>query len=136
MVELLLLVQESGSSSLSEKAYGLLSAAFWIALMLVMLAGAVKMTKKYRQGGFSGNDADGTQDTHNSLTKFKELHARGGLSDEEYRIIKTKLASEVLANAKLPTDTKPDPPPTSPVFESLEEEINNDKNDNLTDEKK
>jgi hypothetical protein len=29
------------------------------------------------------------------LTKFREVHARGGLSDEEYRTIKGKLAAEV-----------------------------------------
>lgn len=29
------------------------------------------------------------------LTKFRELHARGGLSDEEYRTIKTKLAAQL-----------------------------------------
>ena len=28
------------------------------------------------------------------LTKFRELHAQGGLSDEEYRTIKTKLAAQ------------------------------------------
>ena len=26
------------------------------------------------------------------LTKFREVHAKGGLSDDEYRTIKTKLA--------------------------------------------
>ena len=37
-------------------------------------------------------------DMHQSselLTKFRDLHARGGLSDEEYRSIKTKLAAEL-----------------------------------------
>jgi uncharacterized membrane protein len=29
------------------------------------------------------------------ITKFRDLHARGGLSDEEYRSIKTKLAAEL-----------------------------------------
>ncbi len=29
------------------------------------------------------------------LTKFRDLHARGGLSDEEYRTIKTKLAAQL-----------------------------------------
>jgi hypothetical protein len=36
------------------------------------------------------------------LTKFREVHARGGLSDEEYRTIKGKLAAEV--NAGLQTN--------------------------------
>jgi uncharacterized membrane protein len=37
-------------------------------------------------------------DKHQSselMTKFRDLHARGGLSDEEYRSIKTKLAAEL-----------------------------------------
>jgi 5-bromo-4-chloroindolyl phosphate hydrolysis protein len=40
------------------------------------------------------------------LTKFREVHARGGLSDEEYRTIKGKLAAEVnagLGNTNLST---------------------------------
>jgi len=39
-----------------------------------------------------------SRDTHRSsemMTKFRELHARGGLSDEEYRTIKTKLAAQL-----------------------------------------
>jgi uncharacterized membrane protein len=29
------------------------------------------------------------------MTKFRDLHAQGGLSDEEYRTIKTKLAVQL-----------------------------------------
>ena len=29
------------------------------------------------------------------LTKFREVHAKGGLSDDEYRTIKTKLAVQL-----------------------------------------
>jgi uncharacterized membrane protein len=38
------------------------------------------------------------RDEHQSselMTKFRELHARGGLSDEEYQTIKTKLAVDL-----------------------------------------
>jgi hypothetical protein len=31
------------------------------------------------------------------LAKFRDLHARGGLSDDEYRTIKTKLATQIEA---------------------------------------
>ncbi|MFV2066117.1 MAG: SHOCT domain-containing protein [Pirellulales bacterium] len=31
---------------------------------------------------------------HNLLTKFREMHGKGELSDEEFRTIKTKLASQ------------------------------------------
>jgi uncharacterized membrane protein len=34
------------------------------------------------------------------LTKFRELHAKGVLSDEEYRTIKTKLATQLQQELK------------------------------------
>ena len=34
------------------------------------------------------------------LTKFRELHAKGDLSDEEYRTIKTKLATQLQQELK------------------------------------
>ena len=33
-------------------------------------------------------------DASELLTKFRELHVRGSLSDDEYRTIKTKLATQ------------------------------------------
>ncbi|MEM1303919.1 MAG: SHOCT domain-containing protein [Planctomycetota bacterium] len=82
---------------------GLTVGSLWLALFLVLLAAAVKLAKEFRRNGFrvlgifAGNEADGAHDAHNSLSKFRELHARGTLSDEEYRTIKTKLASELQA---------------------------------------
>jgi hypothetical protein len=42
-----------------------------------------------------GGAAEDRPDTSELLTKFRELHHRGGLSDDEYRTIKTKLARRI-----------------------------------------
>lgn len=55
--------------------------------MLAVSAVAVAIVRKWRG---STNDAQPTPDE--LLTKFRELHLQGGLSDDEYRTIKTKLA--------------------------------------------
>lgn len=44
---------------------------------------------------FRGRSEEDRPDSNELLTKFRDLHARGGLSDEEYRTIKTKLATEL-----------------------------------------
>jgi len=65
-------------------------ATLWLALALTVGALGVWVVSRLR-----GSDAQDTQDAHEALTKFRELHARGGLSDEEYRTIKTKLATQL-----------------------------------------
>jgi uncharacterized membrane protein len=72
----------------------LFEAALWFALILVLIALALAFLRKWR-----GSDADDQRDPTELLTKFRELHVRGGLSDDEYRTIKTKLATR--AEAKL-----------------------------------
>jgi uncharacterized membrane protein len=73
----------------------LFEAALWFALILVLIALALVFVRKWR-----GSDADDQRDPVELLTKFRELHVRGGLSDDEYRTIKTKLAtrSEIKLN--------------------------------------
>jgi hypothetical protein len=66
----------------------LFEAALWFALILVLIALALAFLRKWR-----GSDADDQRDPTELLTKFRELHVRGGLSDDEYRTIKTKLAT-------------------------------------------
>lgn len=70
--------------------YSLAKAAVWFALIFVLLALGIVLVRKWRDG-----TADDTPDAHELLTKFRELHHRGGLSDDEYRTIKTKLAEQV-----------------------------------------
>jgi uncharacterized membrane protein len=67
-------------------------AALWFAVILALLALGVVIVRRFR-----GGDADDQPNTHELLAKFRDLHARGGLSDEEYRTIKTKLAPQVEA---------------------------------------
>jgi hypothetical protein len=68
----------------------LLEAALWIASILVLFALAILFLRKWRGGA-----ADDQRDPTELLTKFRELHGRGGLSDDEYRTIKTKLAAQL-----------------------------------------
>ena len=68
----------------------LLQAALWFALILALMAAAIAGLRKWR-----GSAADDQPAKSDLLTKFRELHARGGLSDDEYRTIKTKLATQI-----------------------------------------
>ncbi len=68
----------------------LFAAALWFAAIFALLALAVVVVRKFR-----GSAADDRPGASEMLTKFRELHARGGLSDDEYRTIKTKLAAEL-----------------------------------------
>ena len=69
-------------------------AALWFAVIFALSALALVALRKWRDGAY-----DTQQDTDELLTKFRELHGRGGLSDDEYRTIKTKLATQL--DAKL-----------------------------------
>jgi uncharacterized membrane protein len=67
-------------------------AALWFAAIFALLALAVVVVRRFR-----GDDADDQPGANELLAKFRDLHARGGLSDDEYRTIKTKLATQVEA---------------------------------------
>ncbi len=67
-------------------------AALWFAVIFALLALAIMVVRKWRGGAF-----DSQPDAQELLTKFQELHGRGGLSDDEYRTIKTKLARQIEA---------------------------------------
>ncbi len=65
-------------------------AALWFAVIFVLLALAVLVVRRWRGG--AAEDQLGPSEM---LTKFREVHLRGGLSDDEYRTIKTKLARRI-----------------------------------------
>jgi len=65
-------------------------AALWFAVILALVALAIVVVRRFR-----GGDADDQPQANQLLAKFRDLHARGGLSDDEYRTIKTKLAAQV-----------------------------------------
>jgi uncharacterized membrane protein len=77
----------------------LLRAALWFAAIFVLLALAVAIVRRWR-----GGSADDQPSSSELLTKFRELHVRGTLSEDEYRTIKTKLATQL--EAKLSNSDK------------------------------
>jgi hypothetical protein len=89
-----------------EKASGLAWAALWFALIFVLIAAVIKLARTYReQGSLMGRwRGRATQDADHPgelLTKFRDLHSRGTLSDVEYRTIKTKLASQIQSDLQV-----------------------------------
>jgi uncharacterized membrane protein len=70
--------------------HSLMLAVLWFAVILGLLAVALVGLRRWR-----GDAAEDQPVTSELLTKFRELHARGGLSDDEYRTIKTKLATQL-----------------------------------------
>ena len=68
----------------------LAQAALWFAVIFALSALAVVALRKWRGSAYEGQPGPSEL-----LTKFRELHGRGTLSDDEYRTIKTKLAREI-----------------------------------------
>jgi len=60
------------------------------AAIFVITAIGIAVVRRYW-----GSSADDRQYHHEMMSNFRELYAEGGLSDEEFRTIKTKLASEL-----------------------------------------
>ncbi len=70
----------------------LTKAALLFAATFVLTALGITLVRRYRD-----REAKDMSETSDTLSKFRELHAEGGLSDEEFRTIKTKLANELKA---------------------------------------
>ncbi len=84
----------------SKNAYGLVEASLWFALIFILLAGAFTLARRYREHGsilrrLRDNTTQDEDDPGQLLTKFRDLHSRGTLSDGEYRTIKAKLATQI-----------------------------------------
>jgi hypothetical protein len=73
----------------------LAQAALWFAVIFALSALAMVALRKWR-----GSAYEGQPKPSDLLTKFRELHGRGTLSDDEYRTIKTKLARQLDAELK------------------------------------
>lgn len=65
-------------------------AAVLFAVILALTAIGLAVVRRYRDS--KNQDVSETSDM---MSKFRDLHAEGGLSDEEFRSIKTKLANEL-----------------------------------------
>lgn len=90
------------AASWSDRAFGLVTAIFWFALIFALLAVVVTLAKRYRRRGsllgkLHDNSSQDEDDPGQLLSKFRDLHSRGTLSDGEYRTIKSKLASQIHA---------------------------------------
>ena len=70
-------------------------AALLFAVIFVMTAIGVAFARRYRDRAVKD-----IAESSAMMSNFRELHAQGGLSDEEFRTIKTKLASELKAELK------------------------------------
>lgn len=68
-------------------------AAVFLAIAAALTAAAYQWVRKLRDGAEQDQPP-----ASELLTKFRELHARGSLSDEEFRTIKTKLAAQLEQN--------------------------------------
>ena len=74
------------------------NAALLVAVFLGSAAASIYFLRRYRDG--TGDDRLSSSEL---LTKFRELHAKGELSDTEFRTIKTKLSAQLREELK---DTK------------------------------
>ena len=70
-------------------------AALWFAVIFALSALAVIALRRWR-----GSASEAQLKPSELLTKFRELHGRGTLSDDEYRTIKTTLARQLDAELR------------------------------------
>ncbi len=81
---------------LGETAYqSLTKAALLLAAIFALTAIVIAVARRYR-----GRAAEDKLDRHQMMSNFRDLYDRGGLSDEEFRTIKAKLASELKAESR------------------------------------
>jgi len=63
-----------------------------LAAIFLITALGLAVVRKFR-----GSEVQDRPSRSEMMSKFRDLHSQGGLSDEEFRTIKTKLASELQA---------------------------------------
>lgn len=74
---------------------GLIRAGLLFLAIFVLTAIVLAVARRMR--GRKGDDA---RDASEIMGSFRDVYERGGLSDEEFRAIKAKLASELKGEAK------------------------------------
>lgn len=70
-------------------------AALLFAIIFVLAALGITFARRFRD-----RDDKGIAQSSAMMSKFRELHDEGGLSDEEFRTIKSKLAGELKAELR------------------------------------
>ena len=84
--------QDGSAENMNQLFEVLTQVALLLAAIFVMTAIGFAVVRSYRGG--KAEDRLGSSDL---MSKFRDLHEEGGLSDEEFRTIKTKLARELKA---------------------------------------
>jgi uncharacterized membrane protein len=75
----------------------------WLALLAIFVALGIYVLGKLRPNSTQQGPTGSVQQEPTAselMSKFRELHSRGGLSDAEFRTIKTKLAARLQEELK------------------------------------
>lgn len=75
---------------MAESSYTAAQAVLLFAAVVALIAVVLLVVTKWR-----GRAEDDQPTASELLTKFRELHAKGALSDDEFRTIKTKLSAQL-----------------------------------------
>jgi uncharacterized membrane protein len=75
---------------MSSELESLIRAALLLAAIFVLTAIGITIARKWR-----GRDNQETLDANEIMSNFREVYEQGGLSEEEFRTIKAKLASDL-----------------------------------------
>lgn len=81
----------------------IVQALLWLAVLAPLVIMAWYVERKLRPGKAQQDPTGPSQQeqlANELLAKSRELHAQGGLSDEEFRTIKTKLAAQFQGELK------------------------------------
>lgn len=68
----------------------IVEALLLLAVILVLAAAGIYFMRRFR-----GDAGDDGPEASKLLTKFRDLHGKGDLSDEEFRTIKTRLTGQL-----------------------------------------
>jgi hypothetical protein len=80
---------------MNEELQSLTQAALMFAAVFVLTAIGIAIVRKFRD-----REVDDATESSELITKFRDLHDEGGLSDEEFRTIKSKLATKLRAELR------------------------------------
>jgi hypothetical protein len=78
---------------MNEQLQSLTQAALLFAAVFVLTAIGIAIVRRFRDTG-----SDDSAESSEMMTRFRDLHEQGGLSDEEFRTIKGKLAAKLRAD--------------------------------------
>jgi uncharacterized membrane protein len=72
-----------------------------LVISLIVLILIIHFMRKFRDR--TGNDRE---NTHSMLSNFREMHSEGGLSDDEFRKIKTDMSTQLGGTVKDTDDSE------------------------------